>query len=126
VYQHDPPGASGFDAPGQDPFPKFAGLELEDFLLLKAIEYFTDGWSLSEVQERVSDWHIFKAAIGAVLSDAEVEAIVARAEKVEKIVGGPHDVNVVDLERARPNRTMTIDLPGYTGPILRAEVRYER
>jgi hypothetical protein len=97
VYQHDPPGASGFDAPEQDPFPKFAGAELEDFLFAKALECFECGWSLSDTQDRVSDWHWLKASAGAFLDDAEVEAIVARAEKVEKIA---HN-NVVYLESRR-------------------------
>jgi hypothetical protein len=129
VYQHDPPGASGFDAPKQEPFQKFAGAELEDFLLAKALECFAYGWSLSETQSWVSDWHWHKARAGAFLDDAEVEAIVARAEKVEKIAGVPHDDdNVVDLERARPSgtgspsRTITIDRPGYTGTPLEVTI----
>jgi hypothetical protein len=99
VYQHDPPGASGFDAPGQEPFPKFAGAELEDFLLAKALECFAYGWSLSETLSWVSDWHIVKAKAGAFLDDAEVEAIVARAEKVEKIAHG--------VARSKPPRRST-------------------
>jgi hypothetical protein len=128
VYQHSPPGASGFDAP----FRKFAGDELEDFLLGKALECFAHGWSLPDTQDRVSDWHIFKAEVGAVLDDAEVEAIVARAEKVEKIAGVPHDDNVVYLQ-PRPatgiaklprqkSRTITVDRPGYTGTPLEVTI----
>jgi hypothetical protein len=85
VYQHDPPGASRFDAPEQAPFGKFAGAELKDFLFAKALECFEWNWSEGDVQDRVGDWHILKAKAGAFLSDAEVETIVARAAKVEKI-----------------------------------------
>ena len=99
MYQHDPPGASGFDAPGQDPFPKFAGAELEYFLFAKALECFEYDWSLSDTQDRVSDWHWLKARAGAFLDDAEVEAIAARAEKVEKIAHG----NVASLDSHRKN-----------------------
>jgi hypothetical protein len=99
VYQHDPPSASGFDAPEQEPFQKFAGAELEDFLLAKALECFAYGWSLSDTQDWVSDWHWHKARAGAFLDDAEVEAIVARAEKVEKIAHG--------VARSKPPRRST-------------------
>ncbi len=99
MYQHDPPGASGFDAPGQEPFRKFAGAELEDFLLGKALECFAYGWSLPHTQDRVSDWHIHKAKAGAFLDDAEVEAIVARAAKVEQIAHGVarHEPNTQEV-----------------------------
>jgi hypothetical protein len=99
VYQHHPPGASGFDAPEQDPFPKFAGAELQDFLLAKALECLEYGWSLPDTQDRVSDWHIHKARAGAFLDDAEVEAIVARAAKVEQIAHGMarHEPNTQEV-----------------------------
>jgi hypothetical protein len=97
VYQHRISSASGFDPPEQEPFQKFAGVELEDFLFAKALECFEHGWSEDDVQDRVGDWHILKAKAGAFLSDAEVETIVARAQKVEKIA---HN-NVVYLESRR-------------------------
>ena len=99
VYQHNVSGASGFDPPEQEPFQKFAGAELEDFLLAKALECFEEGLSLSETQDRVSDWHWHKAKAGAFLDDAEVEAIVARSEKVEKIAHS----NVASLDSHRKN-----------------------
>ncbi len=130
MYQHDPPGASRFDAPCEtrtpesfkDPSRKFAGTELEDFLLAKALECFAQGWSEGDIQDRVSDWHILKAKAGAFLDDAEVEAIVERAAKVEEIAQS----NVVFLE-PRPastpkrlrqkNRKITVKRPGFTGNI---------
>ncbi len=99
MYQHGISSASGFDAPEQDPFPKFAGAELEDFLFAKAFECFEWGWSEGDVQDRTADWHILKAKAGAFLSDAEVETIVARAAKVEKIA---HN-NVAPLDSYRRN-----------------------
>jgi hypothetical protein len=99
VYQHDSPSASGFDASEQEPFRKFAGAELEDFLLAKALECFAHHWSLSDTHDRVSDWHILKAKAGAFLDDAEVEAIVARAAKVEQIAHGVarHEPNTQEV-----------------------------
>jgi hypothetical protein len=97
VYQHDPPGASGLDAADQEPFRKFAGAELEDFLFAKALECFEYDWSTADTQDRVSDWHILKARAGAFLDDAEVEAIVERAAKVEKIA----HTNAIDLDSHR-------------------------
>jgi hypothetical protein len=124
VYQHDPPSASGFDTPEQGPFPKFAGAELEDFLFAKALECFAYGWSLSDVQDWVSDWHILKAKAGAFLDDAEVEAIVARAEKVAP--AAPDNVVSIDsrpaLQGQGSPRRMQITRPGYTGMPLEVTI----
>jgi len=124
VYQHEHPGASGFDAP----FRRFAGAELEDLLLAKALECFAHGWSLPRVQDRIFDWHLFKARPGAFLDDDEVEAIVARAEKMGTIIP---QTNVVYLESARAsrarghNRTITVDRPGYTGTPMEVKITRE-
>ncbi len=127
MYQHDPPSTP--DPPER--FRKFAGDELKDFLLAKALECFACGWSLPDVQDRVADWHILKAEIGAFLSDDDVAEIVARAEKVAREILPPHEPahegNVVYLKRARPtdpdkSRTITIDRPGYTGTPMEVNI----
>jgi hypothetical protein len=105
LYQHSISSASGFDAPERGPFPKFAGDELDDFLFAKALEYFGNGWSLSDVQEWVSDWHILTAAIGAVLSDDDVQAIVARAERVGPIACEANNVISLDSRLGAPGPT---------------------
>jgi len=134
VYQQEPPGASNFDARGPtgqqaelDPFfPKFAGTELEDFLLAKALECFAHGWSESDTLDRVDDWNVFKAKAAALLDDTEVEAIVARAAKLEKIALPASEKRHLRDKRNRKNRTITVEpRPGYTGPTLIVEVGYE-
>ena len=124
MYQHDPPGASNPDAP----YRRFAGAELEDLLLARALECFAYGWSQSDVRDRVTDWNLFKAKPEAFLDDAKVEAIVARAEKMGTIIP---QTNVVYLESARAsrsrghNRTITVDRPGYTGTPMEVKITRE-
>jgi hypothetical protein len=153
VYQQEPPGASNPDAPS-DPilrkFRKFAGTELEDFLLAKALECFAHGWSESDTQDRVDDWNILKAkAPEAFLDEAQVEAIVARAAKLEKNFGAKaRSIFVQEEPRLEPKeespappaqarrhlgnkkvgrtRHLTTPMPGYTGDALKVEVRYDR
>ena len=134
MYQHAPPDAPGFDA---ERFRKFAGAELEDFLLARALECFADGWSQADVRDRVCDWNTYKAQLGAFLDDAEVEAIVARAEKVAPTAPANVAANVVDNvvaidshpaargRRGSPKR-MQITRPGYSGPPLEVEVESAR
>jgi hypothetical protein len=103
VYQQTSGGASHLDA-SSDPFRKFAGSELEDFLLAKALECFAHGWSESDTQDRVDDWNILKAKAAALLDETQVEAIVARAAKVEKNfapLGGASSAS----EKNQKNRT---------------------